>query len=42
MSGENHNMEARFGPAGNAIAFSRQYKSSLDLSLIHISEPTRH
>ena len=30
MSGENHNMEARFGPAGNAIAFSRQYKSSLD------------
>ena len=30
MSGENHNMEARFGPAGNAIAFSQQYKSSLD------------
>lgn len=29
MSGEDR-MEARFGPAGNAIAFSRQYKSSLD------------
>lgn len=29
MSGE-RNSEARFGPAGNAIAFSQQYKSSLD------------
>ena len=29
MSGEDR-LEARFGPAGNAIAFSRQYKSSLD------------
>lgn len=29
MSGEDR-MEARFGPAGNAIAFSQQYKSSLD------------
>ena len=29
MSGDGY-MEARFGPAGNAVAFSEQYQSSLD------------
>ena len=29
MSGDGY-MEARFGPAGNAVAFSERYQSSLD------------